>query len=558
MAFDSQTWPPDYKAVYAERLERFRYIKQGKIFADAVLYYYSDKPEEFIEHWGVTFDPRNSSPLVNLPTKLPFIPFKRQKELIQFVHACYTGQASGLIEKVRDAGATWICVGYSVWLWLFHDGATIGWGSRKKELVDNLGDPKSIFHKIRQFISLLPSEFLPQGFYPKKHMTSMKVINPANEATIIGEVGDNIGRGGRTSIYFKDESAHYEHAEAIEAALGDNTNVMIDISSVNGLGNVFHRRRESGKEWAPGGELVYDKTNIFIFDVFDHPAKTRAWYDAKKEKARNDGLLHVFAQETDRNYAASVIGVIIPAEWIASAIDAHLNPELGINFGPWSAGLDVADEGEGDKNALVARSGVVLLHADEWGGMDTGQTARKAMDFAIELNRPLRIEYDCIGVGTGVKSEVNRIDRESPEKMPKGLTFSPWDAGAAVKDKEEHLDPFDDETPTNEDAFENLKAQGWWMLRRRFEKTHRAITEGIKFPPSELISLPSDLPNLQTIRKELSQPTSARSGSMRIMVNKTPKGTKSPNLGDAVMMCYWPSDATFDVDEYTAAMMGTT
>jgi hypothetical protein len=55
---------------------------------------------------------------------------------------------------------------------------------------------------------------------------------------LICEAGDNIGRGGRTLVYFKDESAHYEHPDLIEAALGDNTNVQIDISSVNGLGKL--------------------------------------------------------------------------------------------------------------------------------------------------------------------------------------------------------------------------------------------------------------------------------------------------------------------------------
>jgi hypothetical protein len=34
----------------------------------------------------------------------------------------------------------------------------------------------------------------------------------------------------------------------IEAALGDNTQTQIDISSVNGLNTPFHRKRESGSE----------------------------------------------------------------------------------------------------------------------------------------------------------------------------------------------------------------------------------------------------------------------------------------------------------------------
>ncbi|WP_198932413.1 hypothetical protein, partial [Brucella sp. CMUL 015] len=147
-------------------------------------------------------------------------------------------------------GATVAASAFSVWLWLYWPGAAIGFGSRKEDLVDRLGDPKSIFDKLRSCIRNLPSDlFWPKGFHPDKHMTYMKIINPSNGATIAGEAGDNIGRGGRTLIYFKDESAHYERPELIEAALGDNTNVQIDISSVNGMGNVFHRRRMAGFEW---------------------------------------------------------------------------------------------------------------------------------------------------------------------------------------------------------------------------------------------------------------------------------------------------------------------
>jgi phage terminase large subunit len=37
----------------------------------------------------------------------------------------------------------------------------------------------------------------------------MKIENPELGGMIVGEAGDNIGRGNRTSIYFKDESAYY-------------------------------------------------------------------------------------------------------------------------------------------------------------------------------------------------------------------------------------------------------------------------------------------------------------------------------------------------------------
>jgi hypothetical protein len=44
-------------------------------------------------------------------------------------------------------------------------------------------------------------------------------------------------------------------------------------------------------------------------------------------------LLHVFAQEVDRDYAASVDRVIIPAKWLKAAIDAHIR--LGFEGRDW-------------------------------------------------------------------------------------------------------------------------------------------------------------------------------------------------------------------------------
>ena len=75
----------------------------------------------------------------------------------------------------------------------------------------------------------------------------MRILNPENGSSIVGEAGDNIGRGARTSIYFKDESAYYEHADAIDAALSQTSNCKIDVSTPNGPGNPFYRKRHGGK-----------------------------------------------------------------------------------------------------------------------------------------------------------------------------------------------------------------------------------------------------------------------------------------------------------------------
>lgn len=540
------SWPPRYVGVWAWRQQQALKLQSAPTFAAGALEYYRTRPAEWINHWCDTYDPRNAG--TEVPARLPLVLFERQGSLIDFLMSCLREEESGLIEKCRDMGATWVCAAFSVWLWLFWPGASVGWGSRKEQLVDKIGDPDSIFEKMRMVVMGLPRFFWPAGFSPNDHMTYMRFVNPANGATITGEAGDNIGRGGRKLIYFKDESAHYERPEKIEAALADNTRVQIDISSVNGLGNVFHRRREAGVEWAPETEVEAGKTRVFVMDWRDHPAKTEVWYAARKAKAEADGLSHVFAQEVDRNYSAAVDGVIIPADWVKAAIDAHV--KLGIpDGGPWGSALDVADGG-GDRNAQVKRRGIVLRFAEEWGAPDTAQTARKAVGNCAGLGA-LELQYDCIGVGAGVKAEANNL--AATGDMPRGLRLVPWNAGAGVQNPKGRVIEGDKDSPLNEDFYANLKAQGWWELRNRFYRTWRAINEGATYDHDTLISLDSKMPLLRQIEKELSQATASKGARMKLVVNKTPEGTRSPNLADAVVMAYWPVQSA---STYTLAGVG--
>lgn len=536
-----EPWPPNYVQVWGERQARLLRLRQTPTLQSGLPVYYRTRPAEWIEHWCDTYDPRNAGSA--LPPRLPLIPFRRQRDLVEFLYACLRDEECGLIEKCRDMGATWVCAAFSVWLWLYWPGSAVGWGSRKEQLVDKLGDPDSIFEKMRMIVMGLPRFMWPQGFDPSSHMGYMRFVNPANAATITGEAGDNIGRGGRKLIYFKDESAHYERPEKIEAALGDTTRVQIDISSVNGLGNVFHRKREAGVEWNPGSTTERGATRVFVMDWREHPAKTQEWYDRRRAKAEADGLLHLFAQEVDRNYSAAVDGVIIPADWVKAAIDAHI--ALGIpDDGPWGFALDVADGG-GDRNAQVGRKGIVLRFADEWGAPDTAATARRAAGHC-EGRGPLEVQYDCIGVGSGVKAEANNLAADG--SLPKGVRFVPWNAGAGVQNPKGRVIAGDKDSPLNEDFYANLKAQGWWELRLRFYRTFRAVREGAEFDRDMLISLDSKLPHLRQIEKELSQATASKGARMKLVVNKSPEGTRSPNLADAIVMAYWPiQGSTYDL-----------
>lgn len=506
---------------------------------------YKDRPISFIQDWCYTYNPRNVG--TGIPVVMPFLLFPKQREMVRWLQERIDKQNDGLCEKSRDMGATWGCVVYSVWLWRFHAGAAVGWGSRKQDLVDRIGDPDSIFEKIRIILRYLPEYALPLGFKEKEHSHMMRLVNPENGASITGEVGDNIGRGGRKLIYFKDESAHYERPEKIEAALGDNTNIQIDISSVNGIGNVFYRRRMGGY------------VSVFVMDWRDHPGKTQEWYDERRKKAEAEGLLHLFAQEVDRDYGASVEGTVIPTSWVNSAVDAHKRlklPDNGNKFG----GLDVADEG-GDKNAITLRTGMILDYADMWAMGDTGKTTRKAI-FICRERKIKNLQYDCIGVGSGVKSEINRLkevdeeDETQGNVIPDGLIIVPWNAGKSPLNPDDYFIEDDDETPINKNLFKNLKAQGWWQLRLRFERTHKAVTEGMEFDPEDLISISSNINHFNQLIAELSQPTYTLDSAGRIMINKKPSGTNSPNIADSVVECFWPAPSIEPEPEFNIRRLG--
>lgn len=886
-------WPPDYRAVYAWRTAMLRRLRSTPGALEAARAYYSTRPGNFIMDWMDTYDPRRQR-----DKWVPFIFFKRQQEVIDFFESCSAAGESGLVEKCRDFGLTWLACAYSVWRWLFIKNDAIGWGSRKETLVDKPGDPDSIFEKIRLILHRLPRLWLPEGFSFGRNCTYMKLLNPATGAIIAGEAGDNIGRGGRRSAqpldtlvmtpkglkelgslkigdyvigsdgkptkivhivdwgerqvykvhftdgtwtecdaehlwqvkhkfrrnssevldtqtimkdyvykspkgqehyryeipfikpvqfdvshrklpldgyivgallgdgnvagvpkyvvkftsadqeildeiqrllpehcelrkgeryeyrvidnrskkrprserrsivrravlkagiagmrfetkyipdmykyssvetrlsvlqglmdtdgsasgrtltftstskklsmdvrflveslggratynikhdkrgfkdchclqismpenlppfrltrkleifykrrkkicrtinkiepsrktevrciqvenldglyalshcilthncYFCDEAAHLERAEKIEAALGDNTNVRIDISSVNGVGNVFHRRRENGIVWTPERkDYPTGYVRVFVADWRDHPAKTQEWYDARKARYEREGLAHIFAQEVDRNYAAAVSNTVITYEWILAAVDAHIKlpwlaEALEDHKDEWTAGLDVADEGN-DRNALTLRQYVVWRQVDEWGERDPGISARKAVLACRPHAGNITCQYDCIGVGAGVKTEYNRLATDDGVVDARRIPFIPWNAGAAVERPFERIIPDDRESLQNKDFFDNLKAQAWWSIRTRFYKTYKAVTEGVKYNPDELISIDSSMQLLEQVKKELMQPTVGYSSRLKMLIEKKPNGMRSPNLADSGVMAFFPlSDNT--------------
>ena len=325
----------------------------------------------------------------------------------------------------------------------------------------------------------------------------MRLLNPANDSTIIGEAGDNIGRGGRCSLFFVDEAAYLERPQLIEAALTATTDVRVDISTPCN-GSLFN-------------EFASKSTNKFVFDIFDVPWHSDAWVEAKRDELEGKGLRHVFAQEFLRDGTAGLEGQLIPGEWVEAAVDACT--KLGIKpTGEKVAALDVADGGK-DRSALTIRYGVEVqfcksrrdLHADGAG----------AWAYAIATQWGCqRLLYDNIGVGAGAAASL---------RDKKDIKIVGWNAAGAVVDRSHKYQG----TRANEDFFANAKAQSWWLLRDRFFEVFKA-SNGEPYDADAIISLSPAIEELRELKSELSQVTYKHNPSGKVLVNKAPDGHASP------------------------------
>jgi len=525
---------PDYVPVFRARVARLAWIRgqdaatrdkpdRAAIAAERLAnlkLYYRDHPWDFISDWGVTVDPRNVER--DLPAVIPFLLFPKQVEWCEWVVDHWRDRTPGITEKSREMGVSWLAVCLAGTLALFHDGFAAGFGSRKEEYVDKAGSPKSLFWKLRQFLKNLPPEFRG-GWEESKHAPHMRISIPATGSVITGEAGDNIGRGDRASIYFVDESAFLERPMLVEASLSQTTNCRIDISSANGQGNPFAQRRHSGK------------IDVFTFHWRDDPRKDEIWY--AKQVAELDPV--VLAQEVDINYSASATGILIPSAWVQAAINAHVKLGLQVT-GQRRGALDVADEGV-DLNAYCDQQGILVRAVTAWSGKgdDIFSTVQRAFMMADDAGHD-GFEYDADGLGAGVRGDARVINASRTHS----LRVEPFRGSGAVHEPEKPIPTAtvevgrDRRERLNKDFFSNAKAQAWWHLRVKFQRTFRAVQAGAlgEYDADDLISLDGDMTELPRLIMELSQPTFSLNTAGKVVIDKAPDGTRSPNHADAVMI----------------------
>lgn len=463
-----------------------------------------------------TYDPR----LVGQPGGA-YVPFKlwpRQRENVLWLMDRIQASEEGLEEKSRDVGATYLCGGVSLHQWLFNPGFKATFGSRKVDYVDKKDNPDSIFAKLRIMLRRQPAEFMPDGFQWNQHDNYMRIFNPETGAVISGEGGEEMGRGGRSTVYFVDEAAFVPNAEIVEKALSGNTDCVIWVSSVNGMGNLFARKRHS----------ILKPEQIFRLHWRDDPRKTEEWAAGKKASFSDPTT---WASEYDIDYSASVEGICIPALWVESAkrlasIEPRLQPS---NFG--RVGLDV---GAGKaKSVAVARKGPVVAKPESRGDPDTTETALWGIEVA-KANGASELNFDAPGVGAGVSSTLMR------NPVP-GLRVSAINTGNPASDKRRWPDG-----RTSDEMFGNMKAELWWMARTEFQRTHEHVLflegkeGGVEHPLTDVVSLPSGDPDSDALCLQLSLVKWERNERGKIVIEKKEalrrRGIASPDYADAYVL----------------------
>lgn len=233
--------------------------------------------------------------------------------------------------------------------------------------------------------------------------------------------------------------------------------------------------------------------------------------------------------------------VVIKRSWVEAAIDAHVH--LGIEAsGSKSVGFDVADGGK-DLCSQLYRHGIVALWGEHWKAKEDELLKSCERVYASALEKSAHVNYDSIGVGAASGAKFDEMnDKRRKQGLGHVVSYSKFIAGGKVVDPEGNYIDAEEESITNHDFFENLKAQQWWVIADRFRNTYNAITKGEVFKDDELISISSDMPNLGHLVTELSTPRRdfAKSGKVKVESKEDllKRDIPSTNDADAFIMAF--------------------
>ncbi len=234
-----------------------------------------------------------------------------------------------------------------------------------------------------------------------------------------------------------------------------------------------------------------------------------------------------------------VDNAIIPVKWFDACIDAHIRLKIDV-VGPLIVAHDPSDEGPDDKG-LALRQGMVIRDVQASDTGDINEGLEWALDYTLS-NNANHFTWDGDGMGVALKRDVER------HLKGRNVTHAMFRGGGGVDNPDMVYEPVstDRQPMKNKHTFRNKRSQRYWDLRDRFCKTYEAIERGKYTNPDELISISSDIGDIDQLRAELCRiPLKHNPNGMIQVMSKQdmarlPEPIASPNLGDSVMMSLEP------------------
>lgn len=497
----------------------------------------------WLEFYGWTYEPRP-------PNKgmLPFIPFDYQVEAARWLFEVEGAQAEGIIEKARDMGATWLLVAWFTWSWLFEPEFTGLFCSRKVSLVDSKGDPSSIMHKARMMIRTLPSWMAPVGYDEAKHGLRLRILNPANGSLLVGEGGNQIGRGGRATRVLIDEAAFTAKPDSVEASLSETAEVKFWLSTPNNPGDWFATKRFSGNHPVLSLRWKQDpRKNTWL--ALDPEGNTIAtgkgespdpatigarriiypWYEKAKQRFTDPAKM---AREVDIDYSASSDRLVFPFAWVTAAI----NLDLGDMGEIVECGADLSGSGA-DVDVWTMRRGASVVLQKVIVRPVPAQVARAMLMVTSSVSARV-LHYDAGGGYGGPLASEYHPEANGGKQWPfklHAVNGSGKCSGRRFGDK-----------PAKE-LFTNMRAELYWTVRERFRKAYelwlwrQGDPGGVPHDPTECISIPNDPELIGQLCSVLTIEVPSGKVQMESKKDMRDRGVKSPDKADSLVLSFAPT-----------------
>lgn len=249
----------------------------------------------FVNVFGWTFDPRRVQS--GLDPDLPFVTFPFQDEYLEWRLWTLKHQMTGVTEKSRDVGVSWLNMSANCYLINFFPGSVAYLTALREEDVCNKG-VDSLFGKVRFFQARLPAWLRngwEQGSRDDIHMYLS--IPDMNSAVRGQKVDSTSGRSGRATVVDADEFAHVQGGAEAQTAFMSIAPSVFYTSTPKGMDNAFARIAHE-----PG---VNKKTLHWR----RHPLKNDEWAAKERLKGYTD---ETWAQEQEIQYEKSTTARVFP------------------------------------------------------------------------------------------------------------------------------------------------------------------------------------------------------------------------------------------------------